>query len=384
MKMNKNILYLGLVSFFTDFASAMINPILPVFVVYYLKEGVDKLGVIVAVATFVSYSLRLLSGYVSDRYGIVKPLVVAGYALSAFSKPLIGFSKGYASVAFLRAVERLGKALRSAPKDYLIAYFGDKKRMGKTFGFHKTLDIAGEFSGTLFLFLTLYLVGQSEEIVRGIFFATLFPSLVALLIVSFFVEDVKKKEKREKFAVSKEDKRVIKNLFFYFFFLFFFFNEAFFTMQAKEVGIGIAFIPLLFMLSTFVQTLTSYYSGMLIDKIGVEKTLLISYGFGVFAEALLLFKTPWATWLSYAFLGLFTVFSLNANRAYIAKDSKNVASVYGVFYAGVAVFGALGAFVIGLLWDKAGMENAVAFSLAGILCVFFLFLLRGGFVFENS
>ncbi len=114
---DKNVVMLGWVSFFTDMASAMINPILPIFVVLFLHEGMDKLGLIVAIATFVSYALRLLSGYISDRYGIVKPLVVGGYALSALSKPLMGLSQGYHSVAGLNALERLGKGIRSAPKD---------------------------------------------------------------------------------------------------------------------------------------------------------------------------------------------------------------------------------------------------------------------------
>jgi len=89
-KIDTNVVMLGWVSFFTDMASAMINPILPIFVVVTLHEGVDKLGIIVAIATFISYALRLLSGYISDKYGIVKPLVVSGYALSAISKPQRG------------------------------------------------------------------------------------------------------------------------------------------------------------------------------------------------------------------------------------------------------------------------------------------------------
>ena len=159
---DRNVVMLGWVSFFTDMASAMVNPILPIFVVSVLHQGVDKLGIIVAVATFVSYALRLLSGYISDRYGIVKPLVVGGYALSALSKPLIGFSQGYRSVAALKALERLGKGLRSAPKDLMIAHYSPKEGSGKSFGFHKTLDIAGELSGTLLLFGLLWCLGQNE------------------------------------------------------------------------------------------------------------------------------------------------------------------------------------------------------------------------------
>ena len=167
--MNKNILYLGLVSFFTDFATAMINPILPIFVVYYLHASVEKLGYIVAIATFVSYIFRIASGYVSDRFAIVKPIVVAGYALSALSKPLLGFAHTWQSVAALRALERLGKAVRSAPKDALISAYAT--RVGRGFGLHKTLDIAGELGGSLLLFFVLHHISQSEETIRLLFFA---------------------------------------------------------------------------------------------------------------------------------------------------------------------------------------------------------------------
>jgi len=378
--MNKNIIYLGLTSFFTDFASAMINPILPIFVVIYLNEGMDKLGLIVAVATFVSYALRLLSGYISDRYGIVKPLVVLGYALSAFSKPLMAFASTYKSVAALKALERLGKAFRSAPKDAMIAYFGKKKQMGKTFGFHKTLDIFGELSGTIFLFLILYFFSKSEEVIRNIFLLTIIPGFLALLIVIFFVKDIPKKKEKKEFKLSKKDKKIISDLFFYFLFILFFFNEAFFTMQAKEVGIKTAFIPLLFIVSTLTQTLTSYISGIIIDKIGVKNTLFISYLFGITSLLFLYFKSEIFTWIAYAFLGLFTVFSLNANRAYIASYSINKASVYGVFYAGVALFGAIGAYIVGFLWERFGIDFALNFSLFGLLSILIIFYLKAKFV----
>ncbi|MCD6172810.1 MAG: MFS transporter, partial [Sulfurimonas sp.] len=104
--MNKNIYYLGMVSFFTDFASAMITPVLPIFIVYILNDGVDKLGIVIASATFVSYIFRILFGYLSDRFQIRKPFLIVGYLISAISKPLLAFSSTYQSVALLRSVER--------------------------------------------------------------------------------------------------------------------------------------------------------------------------------------------------------------------------------------------------------------------------------------
>jgi MFS family permease len=373
---DKNVVMLGWVSFFTDMASAMINPILPIFVVVVLREGVDKLGIIVAVATFVSYALRLLSGYISDRYGIVKPLVVGGYALSAFSKPLMGTAHCYQSVAALKALERVGKGLRSAPKDLMISACSKTNASGKTFGFHKTMDIAGELSGTLILFALLWYFGQSETVIRNIFYATLIPGLAGLAVVAFFVKDVEAKRSRSdtRFNFTERDRAAVKSLFFYFVFVFFLFNEAFFTMQAKSVGIATAIIPLLFIVSTTIQTLTSYPLGLLIDRYGVDRVLLFSYLSGIAAQLLLLLQKPLFTWIAYAFLGLFTVASLNANRAYISQSADNRGSVYGVFYAGVALFAGAGAFVSGMIWEYFSMQSALLYALAGTMSILLFFL----------
>ena len=373
---DKNVVLLGFVSYFTDMASAMINPILPVFVVYILHESVDKLGIIVAVSTFVSYALRLVSGYISDRLNITKPLVVCGYLISAISKPLIGSTHNYVEIALLKAIERLGKAVRSAPKDSMIAYYSKEKRSGETFGFHKTLDIGGELSGTLLLFVLLYYFGQSESVMRNIFYTTLIPGFIGVAIVTLFVKDVKRKKKENSasFKLTSKDKSTIKILLFYFIFVFFIFNEAFFTMQAKEVGIATAFIPLLFVVSTATQTLTSYLSGIVIDKIGTKKMMFFAFVCGIFAQFLLYIQKPVFTWIAYVFLGLFTVVSLNANRAFIAASTDNKGSVYGVFYAGVAAFGAAGAYICSLIWKNIGINAALEFSLVGsvVLTTFFI------------
>jgi len=364
---DKNVVWLGWVSFFTDMASAMINPILPIFVVVVLHEGMDKLGLIVAIATFVSYALRLLSGYISDRYGIVKPLVVGGYALSAFSKPLIGLTHGYKTVAGLKAFERVGKGLRSAPKDLMISKYSKENASGKTFGFHKTMDIAGELSGTLILFALLWYFGQNETVIRNIFYATLIPGIIGLVIVTFFVRDIPKihASSAESFAFTEQDKKTVFSLLFYFLFLLFMFSDAFFTMQAKGVGIATTIIPLLFVVSTLVQTLTSYIFGVYIDKFGAKRILMFAYICGVIAQGFLYLQNPFFTWIAYAFLGLFTVSSLNANRAFISEHADNKGSVYGVFYAGVALFGALGAYISGELWEHFGMHTALIFALTG-------------------
>ncbi|KYJ86742.1 MFS transporter [Sulfurovum riftiae] len=373
---DRNVLMLGWVSFFTDMASAMINPILPIFVVVVLHEGMDKLGIIVAVATFISYALRLLSGYLSDRYGIVKPLVVGGYALSALSKPLIGATHGYQSIALLKAFERVGKGLRSAPKDLMISEYSHANASGKTFGFHKMLDIAGELSGILLLFGLLWVFGQSESVMRNIFYATLIPGIIGLVLVAFFVQDIPRPKRvlKQAFTLTEKDKKTIASLLFYFLFLLFVFSDAFFTMQAKEVGIATTVIPLLFAVSAGVQTLTSYGFGVFIDRFGARRVLVFAYACGAAAQGLLYLQDPHLTWIAYAFLGLFTVASVNANRAFISQNADNRGSVYGVFYAGVALFGAVGAYVSGMIWEYFGMSSALLFSLTGTVLLSLLFI----------
>lgn len=371
---DKNVILLGWVSFFTDLASAMINPILPIYVVTILHEGMDKLGIIVAVATFFSYILRIVSGYIADRYGIVKPLVVAGYGISAISKPLIGLTHSYKSVALLKGLERVGKGVRSAPKDLMISKFTKNKAYGKTFGFHKTLDIAGELSGTIILFLLLSYFGSSEKVLRDIFFATIIPGLIGFILVAFFVKDiVREKKDIQKFKLQKEDIQVIKSLLFYFLYLLFIFDSSFFTMQAKDVGIKIAIIPVLFIVSTATQTVTSYIFGVWIDRFGVNRMLFFAYVSGILAQIFLFLEKPIFTWIAFGFLGLFTVASLNANRAFIAKNAKNQGYVYGIFYAGVAIFGAISALIIGFIWEHFGLTSSVLYSLIGTITITLLF-----------
>ena len=369
---NKNIIALGFVSFFTDLASSMITSILPLYVVYVLNEGVDKLGFIVGIATFVSYFFRFIFGYLSDKLQIVKPFVVAGYAISAITKPLLYFSSSWVSVALLRGLERIGKAIRSATKDSLISAYSKKGKSGKTFGFHKTMDIAGELTGSIIAFLALFYLGQSEGVFKSIFAFTLIPGILAVIIVAFFVQDVpyNAKKKNQKIDLS-QDYHLLPIMLLYFGFTFFIFSDSFFILKAKEVGYEMAYIPLLVILLNLTQTLFSYYFGLNIDKFGARRVLLISFIFGIISMTLLQFNF---IVLAFIALGLHIVGSLNAIRALISNSAVNKGSVYGFLYGGVAISSALGASIIGIIWHKFGEAFAINFSLIGLIVVSLIFL----------
>jgi len=367
---DKNVIYLGWVSFFTDMASSMITTLLPIFVVYVLKEGVDKLGIIIAVASFVSYMFRIIFGYLSDRFGIVKPFVVGGYLVSALSKPLLAYSNSFASVALLRGVERMGKAIRSASKDSLISSFVKNKAHGKTFGFHKMMDIAGEMSGAVVIFVTFMYFSQSESAIREIFKLTIIPGLIATFIAFVFVKDAPKKLKSKDIVLNRDDFKLLPILFIYFGFVFFIMSEQFLILRAKDTGFGLEIIPLLVITFTAIQTVSSYFGGIISDIIGIFKTLFISFCFGILA----IFMMKYNLWVSFIFLGLFTVFSLNALRAYISKNAISKGFLYGIFYGGIAISSSLGALSIGFIWNIYGFDNAITFSEFGMIIMLTLFL----------
>ena len=371
---DKNVVYLGWVSYFTDMSSSMVTTLLPVFVVYVLHEGVDKLGIIIAIATFISYAFRVLFGYLSDKYQIIKPFVVTGYFISAVSKPLLAFSHTYMSVALLRGVERMGKAIRSASKDSLISSYVKNKEDGRTFGFHKTMDIAGELSGAFIIFLIFMYIAKDEHSIRVIFELTLIPGLIATFIVLFFVKDAPKKPKINEKVLNKEDYKLLPVLFIYFGFLFFIMSDQFFILKARDEGFSLAVIPLFVMMLTAVQTLVSYYGGILSDKIGVLRVMMLAFIFGIVSISMMNVNL----WFAFAFLGLFTVLSLNAIRAYISAYANSKGFVFGVFYGGVAVFSALGAVVIGYIWKNYNFETALLVSETGMSIMFLALLLWWG------
>jgi len=369
---DQNVIYLGWVSFFTDMSSNMITTLLPIFVIYVLNEGVDKLGVIIAISTFISYAFRIIFGYLSDRYQIVKPFVVIGYFISAVSKPLLAFSNTFISVAVLRGVERMGKAIRSASKDALISDYVKNGAHGKTFGFHKMMDIAGELSGAFIIFLIFMFIAKDEHSIRGIFELTIIPGLIATFIALFLVKDAPKRVKKDESVINKEDYKFLPILAIYFVFIFFIMSDQFFILKAKMDGYSLSIIPLFVMTLTAIQTISSYFSGFLSDKIGVTRTLLLSFIFGILSVSMMEINL----WAAFSFLGLFTIFSLNAVRSYISGYANSKGFVFGIFYGGVAIFSAIGALVMGYVWKLYGFESAMLLSEVGMSLMFFVLLLK--------
>jgi len=380
-KINKNIIALGFVSFFTDMASSMVTPLIPILIVFILKNDIQIMSQVVAIATFVSYAFRILFGYLGERYRLTKAFVVIGYGISALMKPLYYFIGSWQGVATLQSSERLGKAFRSASKDNLIAVYSEKNHSGKSFGFHKMMDIAGELFGAIVIFLVLYYFGETESIIRMIFAFTIIPGLIALFIVIFYVEDAPYVKKIKHQHWHYNDSKLLPVLGLYFAFLFFVFSHSFYVIKATDLGYSIAMIPVFYIALSLVQTLTSYHFGLRIDQIGSIKILLMSFIFGVFT---LIFFLADYIWLAFIFLGLFTVSSLNAMRSYISHYAENKSTVFGLFYGGTAISGALGTLLTGYLWNSYGVNMATSVSLLGSIFILLILVFRINYLSADS
>lgn len=370
LKTPKNIWALGWISFFTDMSMAMLKPLIPIYVVIVLNQGMDKLGYVLAVTTFVSYALRWLGGWLSDRLQITKPLLIVGYGISVFAKPLFAVAQSWVGVAVISSLERLGKALRAAPKDVLIASSANQSKEGRAFSVHKTLDIAGEALGGLIAFILLTWLGTSAEWIQQIFYWSLLPGLAALVILIFIVEDKAKPAISSAKALPEHkplpfDLKLMLGL--YFVVYFFMINESFVLIRAHEAGFQIEWLPLLVLLGSLVQTFVALPIGRRLDELGFERIMILGIATALISLLLLLIASVMTIMLAVTLQGIFSIALLNSVRVKVAKSPVYKGHAYGIFYMGTAVATALGAIVIGWLWEKYDANTAILFAVAGLL-----------------
>ena len=171
---------LGWVSFFTDMASEMMYPLLPLFLTRVLGAGAMSIGVIEGVAEGANSILKIISGRIADRTGQPKKLVLMGYGLSSLVRPLMGFATAWPHVLALRFTDRLGKGVRTSPRDALLARFAPEKTRGRVYGFHRAMDHAGAVAGPLIAAVFLYFHPESY---RALFMWTLVPGLIVIALI---------------------------------------------------------------------------------------------------------------------------------------------------------------------------------------------------------
>jgi len=364
----RNVVALGLVSFFTDFSTEMILGILPLFVVTNLGGSRTILGAMEGSAELVSYAFRMISGSLSDKVGKRKIFVLAGYALSTASKPFFALSTGWLDAFAIRTLDRVGKGLRTAPRDALIADSVSESVSGKAYGIHRTIDQMGAIAGPIAAFGLLQIID-----IRGIFIASLIPGLIGLFILIFFVKEIVQKMS-SKTTIFSNIGSVLKNnkpfsilLIISGIFGLGAFNFSFVLLKSSELGVDAHAIPIVYAVINVTHAAVGIPSGILADKIGKEKVLIIAYFVFVVSAVLMIVLSANSLYafLLAAIFGLYIGISETVQRAVVPRyiPSELRGTAFGVYNLVLGASFFVSNVVFGLLWDIYNLGTATIYSI---------------------
>jgi len=357
-----NVIILGIASLLTDIGSEMILPLFPVFTFQVLGVAPAVFGIIEGTAESVASLLKVFSGWWSDRMGRRKILVVGGYSLSTTAKPFLSLATNWSHAMGVRLVDRIGKGIRTSPRDALIADSCAQGVRGKAFGLHRALDTFGAVLGPLIAFLLLMFVGMRE-----IFILASIPSLMAVIIIVLFVKEVKRKPTGLSFmrglgALSPKFRKYlavvaifsIANL-----------SYGFLLLRATELGFGVGETILLYMLYNIAYAIISLPAGSLSDRVGRGPIIAMGYSmFGITTLSLALVSSAWQIIPLFVLYGVFMGMVEGTQRAYVADlvVPKVRGTAMGAFHT-VRGFALLPASLIaGVLWQLVGLWAAFAFA----------------------
>jgi len=364
----RTVIILGLVSFLNDTASEMITPLLPLFLTATLGAGPAIVGLVEGLAEATASILKLVSGWLADRGWNVRKLIVGGYAVSNTARPLIGFALGWGWVLILRFLDRVGKGIRTAPRDALIASSTDEHVRGRAFGFQRTLDHSGAMLGPLLAFALL----QWGLTMEHVFMAAIIPggALVLLLVFGLKVPSRVKPEHaparlhwkgldaRVKGLVLASGGLALATT-----------PEAFLVLWANQGGISVAWVPLLWAAASGVKALVSGPAGVLSDRFG--RLPIVSIGWT--ARVLLLVAFAWlpdggmTVWLLFLGYAAALAFSEGAERALLGDFAplEQQGTVFGLYHLLSGIMVLPGAVLFGIVWQWYGMSSA--FMMAAVL-----------------
>jgi MFS family permease len=423
------VIMLGVVSLFTDTASEMIYPLVPVFVAY-LGSGAIVLGFIEGIAETTAAMLKLLTGIISDRSGKRKLFVVIGYTLSSLIRPLTGMVSTAWQIVIIRMFDRVGKGVRTSPRDALIASSVDESIRGRSYGFHRAMDHTGAVLGPVLAMITLLIlfagfgIKDAELALRWTFMLSLIPGILAILTVTLFVKEsgrARNNSEEFRFSLKNFDKNFKTYLLIMVLFTLGNSSDAFLLFRVEEsirnsgavvnlvknIGplndmisnfgneeaqasvINILFLPLIWAFFNIIKVIFSMPLGALSDR--TSRKLVINIGWGIYffvyaAFSLLVFlpaelQVP-ATFILFAIYALFYAFTEGTEKAFVADmvSEEKRGTAFGLFNFAIGL-GALPASVIfGFLYSffdvkMPGYGGTVAFGFGAIIALISMIML---------
>lgn len=362
----RNVVNLGLVSMFTDMSTEMVLGVLPVFLVGELGLTRSALGLIEGSAEATSYVFRMFSGVISDRLNRRKLLVLVGYFLSTVVKPLFALSASGLQALTIRLFDRVGKGVRTAPRDALLSESVPREQIGRSFGLHRTLDQTGAIIGPAVAFILIPFIG-----LRGVFWVSFIPGLASVLILILFVKEAKASSSRSMGFVNDFRSVLTKQFTILLVIIGVFsigaYNFSFILLKSSDLGVASAIIPLIYVTINITHTFTGIPIGILSDKFGEERVLILGYCFFAATSLIsILAVNGWLYALIIALLyGIYQGVGETVQRAIIPKYSQLSprATAYGVYYLAVGICLLAANLVAGSLWDMFGFQATFTYSL---------------------
>lgn len=372
-----NVWVLGIVSMLTDVASEMIFAVLPVYLSSVLGLSTAVIGLIEGFAEASSNLSRMASGIVSDAIKKQKNVVIFGYALSSFSKPLFGFATSAPIMFIVRVADRVGKGVRDAPRDALIADSTKTKKRGAAFGIHRSLDKVGAVAGPLLAIILLPLMAYNY---RDFFLLSIIPGLLSLAVLYYYIrEPAKKRIEAAKFKGSKKmdlnwnlfhpqlTPEYRKALVIALVFALGNFSFVFLMLRLVDFGIAAALIPVAYLASNLVYMLSATPVGFLSDKIGRKS--ILAFGYALFCILCIIAAMGGgveAGWLLILLYGLFTGTVETMQRAFVVDivGKERRATALGTYFGTVGLLTFFASAIAGLLWQYFGAWSAFGFAAA--------------------
>ena len=373
----RNVFAIGLVSLLNDASSEIIYPLLPIFLAHSLGASARAIGTIEGLAESISSLLKLFAGYLSDRFAKRKFLVVAGYSVASIARPLLAFAQTWTQVLAIRLTDRVGKGIRTAPRDAMIADTVREEQRGIAFGFHRAMDHAGAVIGPLigYVLVILFVANAKSPTIREfskIFLVASVPALIAVLVAIFLMRESPVHSSSEN-QVKKLSLRGFDGNFKRFLLVLALFtlsnsSDSFLILRAMDAGVSVALVPLLWAAHHAMKVLSSLLGGDLSDRVGRKRLIVSGWILYAAVYAGFAYATNQASlWILFLVYGIYFGLAEGAEKALVADlvRPEQRGTAYGLYNLafGVTVFPA--SFLMGTIWDWKG--PTVAFLVSALM-----------------
>ncbi|WP_297465911.1 MFS transporter [Thermococcus sp.] len=380
---DRNVLLLGMVSLLNDMSSEMIAPVIPGYLIDVLGAGKLLGGSVMGAIESLSSLFKVVFGYVSDRFRNRKSFILLGYALSTLSRGALAFTRQWWDFLLLRALDRMGKGIRTAPRDALIAESSEGGKTGRSFGFHRMMDTLGAVAGPLLAIALIEILrGLPEETMyRRVFLLAMIPGLLSLLVITLFVKDRGGEVRKKIESVSAlKDRRLQLFLVVVAIGALGRYSYAFTLWKAGELGYtvvqGIAF----YFIFNLVYALASYPIGIYSDGFGKRRLMTIGFLMASASSLAFAYARDFGTLLlAFLLYGFYTAIEDTVPRAYMADlaGKHERGKVIGAYHTVFGVFVFPASVIAGWLWQVRSLEAAFLYSAAMNLLAFVMMIRLG-------